>query len=190
PTSRHNPGYNILSVDAITSIIRVRAEHCNRDGAAVPNGSCTACLSLGPYIEVVRDWAKQSPGQMAHARLSHGQLAEKLASVRKQLKKEQNTVRSRDTIHSIIYLIITRRADVTKSLTRARKKIGSHKRFFDLVSTNNDIPGLSRLLANASKEGWGIEKVIRMAILTLQGAYHPRNYTEFEKDLAILIYEL
>jgi hypothetical protein len=29
-----------------------------------------------------------------------------------------------------------------------------------------------------------------MALKALHGLYHPRNYTEFEKDLAILIYEL
>ncbi|KAJ7794981.1 hypothetical protein B0H14DRAFT_2621444 [Mycena olivaceomarginata] len=132
PDSRHNPGYSILFVDAVASIIRVRAKRCH-GVVSVPNGSCVSCLGLGPSIEV--------------------------------------------------------RADCVKSLTRARKKIASYKRFFDIVSTN-DVPGLSRLLSNSVKEGWGISKTSDMITLAVKGKYHPRNYTDFDKDLAILIYEL
>jgi hypothetical protein len=54
----------------------------------------------------------------------------------------------------------------------------------------NTIPGLYRLLSNAQSAGWSIQKTSAMSLKALQGLYHPRNYTEFEKDLAILIYEL
>ncbi|KAJ7147039.1 hypothetical protein C8R43DRAFT_890240, partial [Mycena crocata] len=75
------------------------------------------------------------------------------------------------------------------SLTRARKKIGNHRRFFDLVATSV-VPGLSRLVSTAKKEGWSICKTFEMATLAIAGKYHPRNYTDFDKHLAILIYEL
>ncbi|KAJ6453050.1 hypothetical protein DFH09DRAFT_1392736, partial [Mycena vulgaris] len=81
------------------------------------------------------------------------------------------------------------KSDHFKTLKRARKKIKTHQQFFDVISTNI-IPGLYRLLSNAKTAGWGIEKTIEMALKALHGEYHPRNYTDFEKDLAILIYEL
>ncbi|KAJ6552515.1 hypothetical protein B0H10DRAFT_2242119 [Mycena sp. CBHHK59/15] len=155
----------------MASIIRIRAEHCH-GAASVPQGSCVACLGLGPSIERVRVRAKQSAEKKSCARLSYNQLAERIASLRKGLKGEQS-----------------KRADYVKSLTRARKKIASHKRFFRIVS-NNDVPGLSRLLSTSTKEGWSISKTSDMATLAIQGKYHPRNYTDFDKDLAILIYEL
>ncbi|KAJ6618014.1 hypothetical protein B0H10DRAFT_2218174 [Mycena sp. CBHHK59/15] len=65
----------------------------------------------------------------------------------------------------------------------------THEQFFDVISTNT-IPGLYCLLSNAKKAGWSIEKTMEMALKALRGLYHPRSYTEFEKDLAILIYEL
>ncbi|KAJ7681305.1 hypothetical protein B0H17DRAFT_943220, partial [Mycena rosella] len=63
------------------------------------------------------------------------------------------------------------------------------KRLFGLISTNI-VPGLPRLLSNAHKEGWSATKAAEKAQLAVAGKYHARNYTEFDKDLAILIYEL
>jgi hypothetical protein len=60
---------------------------------------------------------------------------------------------------------------------------------FDIVSAS-DVPGLSRLLSNSAKEGWSISKTSDMIMLAVRGKYHPRNCTDFDKDLAILIYEL
>ncbi|KAJ7705557.1 hypothetical protein B0H17DRAFT_913672, partial [Mycena rosella] len=76
-----------------------------------------------------------------------------------------------------------------KSLKRARQSVRSYKEFFELISTN-EVPGLPRLLSNAKKDGWGISKTSQKIALAINGDYHPRNYTTFDKDLAILIYEL
>jgi hypothetical protein len=54
----------------------------------------------------------------------------------------------------------------------------------------NDVPGLSRLLSTAKKEGWSTAKTAEQSQLAIDGKYHPRNYTEFDRDLAILMYEI
>ncbi|KAK7025706.1 hypothetical protein R3P38DRAFT_2456808, partial [Favolaschia claudopus] len=171
PASRHNPGYDILSVDAVACVFHVRAKRCH-GVVSVPHTACPSCLGLGPSIEVVRDWAKQGSEKKSFARLSHRQLTERLASLRKRLKTGPRY-----------------RADYVKMLTRARKKLATYQRFYRIISSNN-VPGLPRLLSNSADQDWSISKTSEMALLSLQGKYHPRNYTDFDKDLAILIYEL
>ncbi|KAJ7277321.1 hypothetical protein C8J57DRAFT_1021270, partial [Mycena rebaudengoi] len=75
------------------------------------------------------------------------------------------------------------------SLKSARKKISSFDKLIDVISSN-DVPGHSRLLSTAKKEGRSVMKTFEMILLALGGKYHPRNYTDFDKDLAILMYEL
>ncbi|KAJ7743351.1 hypothetical protein B0H16DRAFT_1561498 [Mycena metata] len=169
--SRRDPGYSLLSIDVVKSTLRVRSPKCCQFPAAVGKG-CTSCTALEPCIEAVRNWALQPFGKKPSTRLSFDQLDQKLVAVQKQLKNEQ-----------------LKKADHFKSLKRARKRVKSHQEFFDLISTNI-IPGLYRLLAHAKTAGWSIEKTIEMALKALRGEHHPRNYTDFEKDLAILIYEL
>ncbi|KAJ7027424.1 hypothetical protein C8F04DRAFT_1189552 [Mycena alexandri] len=171
PGSRHEPGYIILSVDANTAMICVRATRCEGT-ASISGGSCRSCLELGLLIDIVRSRASQPFGKKLTARLSRNQLEQKLVSVSKQLKNEQ-----------------LKKSDHFKCLKRARKRVKTHQEFFDLISTNI-IPGIYRLLAHAKTAGWSIERTIEMALKALHGEHHPRNYTDFEKDLAILIYEL
>ncbi|KAJ6543118.1 hypothetical protein B0H19DRAFT_958053, partial [Mycena capillaripes] len=63
------------------------------------------------------------------------------------------------------------------------------KRLFDLLSANT-VPGLPRLLSNSKNEGWSTTKTVEKSQLAIDGKYHPRNYTEFDRDLATLMYEL
>ncbi|KAK7055703.1 hypothetical protein R3P38DRAFT_2499266, partial [Favolaschia claudopus] len=75
------------------------------------------------------------------------------------------------------------------SLKAARKRETALTELFDLLSANN-VPGLPRLLSTAKKEGWSTQKTTQKSQLAIEGKYHARNYTEFDRDLAILIYEL
>ncbi|KAJ7702667.1 hypothetical protein B0H17DRAFT_1194559 [Mycena rosella] len=75
------------------------------------------------------------------------------------------------------------------SLKAARRNRDAYKQLFELISTR-EVPGLSRLLSNAQKEGWSASKTVAKAELAIDGKYHPKNFTELDKDLAILIYEL
>ncbi|KAJ6607098.1 hypothetical protein B0H10DRAFT_2166920 [Mycena sp. CBHHK59/15] len=71
----------------------------------------------------------------------------------------------------------------------AQKQLKDHKGLIDLLSVNN-VPGLPHLLSNAKKEGWSARKTAEKSQPAIDGKYHPQNYTEFDKDLAIFIYEL
>jgi hypothetical protein len=54
----------------------------------------------------------------------------------------------------------------------------------------NDIPGLHRILKNSKCWGWSVEKLLDKARQALDGKYHPKNFSDLEFDLAIVIYEL
>ncbi|KAJ7088428.1 hypothetical protein B0H15DRAFT_982116, partial [Mycena belliarum] len=75
------------------------------------------------------------------------------------------------------------------SLKAARKRVAAYEKLIDLISVN-EVPGISRLLSTAKKEGWGTKKTTEKCQLAIDGEYHPRNYTKLDRDLAILIYEL
>ncbi|KAK6967048.1 hypothetical protein R3P38DRAFT_2808315 [Favolaschia claudopus] len=165
-----NPGYDLLSVDITTATIRVRSKRCTGSRIAQSTG-CPSCTGLGPSVAVVRGWAQESPGKKSLGRLSHKQLAKKITGLSKQLRDERSK-----TNNSHKYLI------------RAKRRIEAYQTLIDVISTN-DVPGLPRLLSNAKKEGWGASKTTDKANLAIRGLYHPCNYTELDKDLAILAYE-
>ncbi|KAJ7812163.1 hypothetical protein B0H14DRAFT_2377728, partial [Mycena olivaceomarginata] len=75
------------------------------------------------------------------------------------------------------------------SLKIAQKQLKDHKRLLDLFSVKQ-VPGLPRLLSTAKKEGWSTKKIEEKSLLAIDGKYHPRNYTDFDDDLASLIYDL
>ncbi|KAJ7787583.1 hypothetical protein B0H14DRAFT_3579585 [Mycena olivaceomarginata] len=63
------------------------------------------------------------------------------------------------------------------------------KAVFQFIGQNS-IPALHRLLANAEKEGWSAVKFLEQSQLAKAGKYTAPNYTQYEIDLAILLYEL
>ncbi|KAJ7799847.1 hypothetical protein B0H13DRAFT_1482102, partial [Mycena leptocephala] len=75
------------------------------------------------------------------------------------------------------------------SLKAARRRLKDYAQLIDLLSVNN-VPGVSRLLSTAKKENWSTSKTTEKSQMALDGKYHPRNFTEFDRDLAILMYEL
>ncbi|KAK6969628.1 hypothetical protein R3P38DRAFT_2814113 [Favolaschia claudopus] len=68
------------------------------------------------------------------------------------------------------------------SLKAARKREAAFTELFDLLSAHN-VPGLLRLLSTAKNEGWGTNKTTQKSQLAIEGKYHARNYTEFDRDL-------
>ncbi|KAJ7861119.1 hypothetical protein B0H14DRAFT_3619975 [Mycena olivaceomarginata] len=170
PGSRINPGYNLLSVDVVASVIRVRSKRCSGSYSGHAT-CCSSCLNLGPSVNVVRGWAREFPGKKSPTRLSHDQLERKLNALSKSLQKER--LRTNNT---------------RKSLIRAHKRVENYRALVHVISTN-DVPGLPRLLATARKEGWSTSKTTNMVWLAIRDLYHPRNYTALDKDLATLVYE-
>ncbi|KAJ7814355.1 hypothetical protein B0H14DRAFT_2211196, partial [Mycena olivaceomarginata] len=140
PGLRINPGYNLLSVDVVASVIRVRSKRCSGSYSGHAT-CCSSCLNLGPSVNVVRGWAREFPGKKSPTRrLSHDQLERKLNALSKSLQKER--LRTNNT---------------RKSLIRAHKRVENYRALVHVISTN-DVPGLPRLLATARKEGWSTSK--------------------------------
>ncbi|KAJ6551098.1 hypothetical protein B0H10DRAFT_1685477, partial [Mycena sp. CBHHK59/15] len=176
PFSIHSPGsgidsgYNLLSIDMIASVIRVRSKCCT--GSRVGHAAgCSSCLGLGRSVNVVRAWAQEFPGKKSSSRLSHDQISQKLNDVFKQLRKEH-----------------LKTNNCRKYLLRTHKHVESFRTLINIISTN-DVPGLPRLLSTAKKEGWSAPKTTEMVSLAIQDLYHPKNYTSLDKDLATLVYE-
>ncbi|KAJ7127802.1 hypothetical protein C8R44DRAFT_597978, partial [Mycena epipterygia] len=168
---RHDPGYILLSVDFVTSVLRVRSRRCFGSVSAV-GSCCRACEDLDASIQVVENWSQQFFGKRSLDRLNHVQLEAKIKALTRQLQSE----RVKKNNHWL-------------SLKKARKRLKDYEQLFNLVAIN-EVPGLSRLLSNAKKEGWSTAKTAEKTQLAIDGKYHPRNYTEFDMDLAILTYEL
>ncbi|KAK7005511.1 hypothetical protein R3P38DRAFT_2794679 [Favolaschia claudopus] len=123
-------------------------------------------------IDLIRAWSHERPGKKPIDRLSRSQLEEKMEVVCRKLQTEQ-----------------TKTLNTNKYLARARKRNNAYRLLLDSISTN-DIPGLPRLLCTAKTEGWSPSKTMSKVSLAKQGKYRPRNYTDLDMDLAILIYEL
>ncbi|KAJ7923162.1 hypothetical protein B0H13DRAFT_1481098, partial [Mycena leptocephala] len=164
------PDYTLLSVDFVSSVLRVRSSV--GFGTAIPNGCCAACANLGSSIAAVAERTQQDFGKKSTSKLNHTQMDAKIKALGRQLKTKQ-----------------LKKLNHTKVRKRARKRLEEYKKLIDLLSDNN-VPGLSRLLTNAKKESWSPSKTLEKAALALEGKYHPRNYTDFDVDLAILISEL
>ncbi|KAJ7251090.1 hypothetical protein C8J57DRAFT_1078413 [Mycena rebaudengoi] len=160
PTSSHAPGYTLLSVDFVSSIIHVRSARCH--GSWTNSARCIACTDLDSDIEIVENWALQSFGKKSTGRLNHLQLEEKI-----NLKETK-----------LLGLFET-----------SQKRNAEYKNLFDLTA-ENDVPGLPRLISNSKTLGWGVSKTADMTVKAIKGEYHAKNCTEFNMDLAVLIYEL
>ncbi|KAJ7503915.1 hypothetical protein B0H11DRAFT_2352833 [Mycena galericulata] len=169
--SRHSPGYTLLSADFITSVIRVRSTQCT-GSTSIIHGCCDACDDLDSRIDIVAKWSRQSFGRKSIRRLSHVQLEAKLIALSRQLAAEQ-----------------VKKSNYWLSLKAARKRLKEHQQLLRFMSAN-EVPGLYRLLSNADKEGWGTGKTTAMCQSALEGRYHPKNYTLFHKEFAVLMYEL
>ncbi|KAJ7325489.1 hypothetical protein DFH08DRAFT_711224, partial [Mycena albidolilacea] len=168
--SRHNPGYSLLGVDGVASHLHLRSSRCS--GSTFTEGSgCTSCRGLGPSINIVMLWASESFSHRPVARLNYDQLLDKLDTVSRQLETER-----------------LKRLNLVKSFQRACNRNTESQRLLDLISTS-DVPGLSRILSTAKKQGWGLSKTHDYCQRALAGKYRS-HYSSLDIDLATLTYEL
>ncbi|KAJ7662992.1 hypothetical protein B0H14DRAFT_3698037 [Mycena olivaceomarginata] len=114
--------------DGVASHLHLRSSRCS--GSTFTEGSgCTSCRGLGPSINIVNVVGIGIISHRPVARLNYDQLLDKL-----------------DT-----------RLNLVKSFQRARNRNTESRRLLDLISTS-DVPGLSRILSTAKKQGWGLSK--------------------------------
>ncbi|KAJ6608995.1 hypothetical protein B0H10DRAFT_1695664, partial [Mycena sp. CBHHK59/15] len=164
------PNYDLI----LSELPKARSTQCL--GAVVTLDvllPCSKCSALTLDIGIVRERASHPYKQIRnHENLSSDQLRAKVTAVKDQV----NTLKLKNL-------------DLEDSLTRARARLSEWKAVFQFVGQNS-IPVLHRLLANAEKEGWSAVKILEQCQLAKAGKYTARNYTQYEIDLTILLYEL
>ncbi|KAJ7241100.1 hypothetical protein C8J57DRAFT_1085356, partial [Mycena rebaudengoi] len=170
PNYKKPPSYTLLSMEPP----KARSKHCL--GAVVTAEGlmpCAKCLALSIDIKILKGRADRSFEHIAaDIDLNVAQLRAKLAAT----KENTNTLKLKN-LHS------------TDSLARARKRETTFIDVLDFIG-KNAVPGLHRLLSNAAKEGWSENKILERCKLAVEGKYIAYNYTQYEIDLTILLYEL
>ncbi|KAJ6603726.1 hypothetical protein B0H10DRAFT_1957784 [Mycena sp. CBHHK59/15] len=161
PKSKQRLDYQFVSFDPIRAC-------SNRCLGIVLTGD-----DVGIDINVLKECAGR-PFDKVHVEedLNHQQLRDKLSSA----KRNVNTLKLKNL-------------NTTDSLTSAREHLSDYTAVFDFIGTTQ-VPALHRILSKVHKEGWAIKKLRSMLQLATDGEYTARNYSQYEIDLAILLYKL
>ncbi|KAJ7937821.1 hypothetical protein B0H13DRAFT_1852120 [Mycena leptocephala] len=168
PNPKYNLGYHVISLSP-PSIRSTRSL-----GSTISAGTpCGWCSSLKFDVQAVQERGNQSYTHVrVEERLNHVQLHEKLAD----LKEQVNDLKL-ETLN------------LNRSLASAREHVAEYRAIFRFLGTNT-VPGLHRIFPNALKQEWGSKKFLAQIQAASEGDYIPRNYTQYEIDLAIALYEL
>lgn len=76
-----------------------------------------------------------------------------------------------------------------RNIAHVESKLEKYATLHTLIATN-DIPALHRIFRNADTLQWSIDKLIEKIQDAINGDYHPKGYSSYEKNLAILMYEI
>ncbi|KAJ6622485.1 hypothetical protein B0H10DRAFT_1787994, partial [Mycena sp. CBHHK59/15] len=168
PKSKYNPGFNFISL----SPPLIRSAHC-LGSSKTPGTPCAWCSSLTHDVDDVRNRANQSFAHLrVEERFNHTQLLEKVADLKKQVND-----------------LNLEKANLKRSLASAHEDVAEYKVIFHFLG-NNTVPGLHRMFPNPLKQQWGSKKFLERSRAASRGEYTPENFTQYDIDLAILIYEL
>ncbi|KAE9387250.1 hypothetical protein BT96DRAFT_1005306 [Gymnopus androsaceus JB14] len=165
------PGFKLEAVDEIRSTITVRSPLCS-ERAYEGETSCRACSILGPKVEVVLEQAREGPGSKRTNALSHKQLRERLDQANASLKEARLACLNH-----------------IRNAAHAEVKLEKYATLCTLIAMN-DIPALHRIFRNANTQQWSIDKLIEKIQDAIDGNYHPKGYSDYEKNLAILMYKI
>ncbi|KAK7005495.1 hypothetical protein R3P38DRAFT_3326476 [Favolaschia claudopus] len=166
--SKYNPGYSFLSLSPPI----IQSVKCLRTSPS-PGTPCRWCSILHHDVGAVQDRADLPYGKVRIEQLlNHEQLLEKVVKLKDQVNE--------------LYLDTV---NLKRSVTATRDTIATYKTIFDFLGTHT-VPGLHRVFPNASKFGWGPDKLFEQLQTGSRNEYTPRNYTQYEIDLTILLYEL
>ncbi|KAJ7447664.1 hypothetical protein FB451DRAFT_1535824 [Mycena latifolia] len=170
PRAKGRPNYDLI----LSEIPKARSTQCL--GAVVTADGllpCSKCSALTLDVAIIKERAIRSYEQIRdHDNLCSDQLRAKLAATQAKL----NALKLKNL-------------DLSDSLTRAKQRLSEFKETFQFMGQNS-IPALHRLVSNADKEGWSAKKTLQQCRLAVDGKYTARNYSQYEIDLSILLYEL
>ncbi|KAF8157541.1 hypothetical protein K438DRAFT_2074070 [Mycena galopus ATCC 62051] len=167
PHSKYYPGYYFTTM----SPPFIRSDRClgSSKSAGTP---CTWCASAAHDVEALRDRAEELFSYVrVEERYNHEQSLEKVA----QLKEQVNDLKL-ETVN------------LKRSLASAREDVAEFHEIFQSLGTHS-VPGLHRMFSNALMQKWGAKKFLEMITAAYLGDYTPRSYSQYDIDLAILLYE-
>ncbi|KAJ6556912.1 hypothetical protein B0H10DRAFT_2371775 [Mycena sp. CBHHK59/15] len=172
PGATGRPKYDLI----LSELPKARSAQCL--GAVVTLDGlfpCSKCSALTLDIGIIKERASRSYERIRnHENLNSDQLHAKVTTVKEQVND-----------------LKLKNLDLKDSVTCAQARLLEWKDLFHFIGQNSEsIPALHRLLANAEKEGWGPKKILEQCQLAKAGKYTARNYTQYEIDLAIELYEL
>ncbi|KAJ7761933.1 hypothetical protein DFH07DRAFT_867598 [Mycena maculata] len=134
---------------------------------------CTRCQNLSVDIDVIKERAERNYKSIrSDEALNNVQIREKLSFVREQ----ENSLKLKNV-------------NLSDSLNSARQCLSNLDAVFQFVGWK-PVPALHRIFSNAVKQGWSAKKLLEKLQLAHKGEYDAKNYTQYEIDLTILVYEL
>ncbi|THH17691.1 hypothetical protein EUX98_g9079 [Antrodiella citrinella] len=159
----------LRAINHHNSTIHVRSDQCT--GEIVSSGTaCGSCQGAVALCEYVAASARKNSVVLHHA--SYSQLVKKL----NRSERQGQTARLKNL-------------QSAKALKRLRVHQETWRVLFKLLGTH-DVPGLHRIFKNSMWNNWSAEKLLEKVAMARDGKYLPRNYSPWEFDLAIAIYEL
>jgi hypothetical protein len=87
--SRVKPGYTLVSVDPIDSVIYIRSEKCSGRAAENLPSLCLSCQSIGPLADAIKQHASEAPDHLVFVSLSHAQAQKRLDATERLVKKQR-----------------------------------------------------------------------------------------------------
>jgi len=186
-TSHEHPGYRLGSLqDGGAQIHDVRCLRVTPDC-----NPCRACKDVFTRVHPVYSrYHQSSAGEgIPIGTLNHQQLVNRYKQARRTLAKEDLKVYTLLIVSDCCLQSLTQALTLKRKYETATRRLAIYNEFRDLIA-ENQIPGLHRLVSASRKEGLGMEAVCKRIREALAGEYHPKNFSQYEWNFAILMDEL
>ncbi|KAF5313760.1 hypothetical protein D9619_013711 [Psilocybe cf. subviscida] len=171
PTSTVKTGYRLISINPEDSTIKIRASLCS--GISVDGTKpCSNCQQTRAFVDVIEERASRDPKHLDRKTLSYQQLYNLYLSIQSSAQSDRLKL-----------------LNATRALKRLHVRQNTWEKILGLVGSN-DVPALHRIFRNAKNQNWSTKALLENLRLAVNGQYLAKNFSEFEYDLATVVYEL
>ncbi|THU83655.1 hypothetical protein K435DRAFT_612167, partial [Dendrothele bispora CBS 962.96] len=171
PTASTRAGYELRYCDMQRNAIYAGSFDCARVGFP-NNGPCSHCSELVHKVQKVKEHASKPAEQIRHRHeCCIKQLLETIEHYEKKIDGEH-----------------FKHLSTKRTLKRVSDRVSKYKEIISFAG-KHQVPGVQRLLSTAVKNRWSKNKILKYCKLASKGKYHPKNYTQDDRDLAAYIYE-
>ncbi|KAJ7701119.1 hypothetical protein B0H17DRAFT_907210, partial [Mycena rosella] len=166
PSANGRPTYDLI----LSETPKARSTQC-RGAVVTAEGllPCSKCSDLKFDVDIIKQRASRPYEQVRrHDDLNSDQLRAKLATTREK--------------HNSLKLKVA-------FCVAFKRRLSEWREAFEFIGKKS-VPALHRLLTNAETEGWSAKKILEQCKRAVDGKYTAKNYTQYDIDLAILLYKL